>query len=141
MKFFIKDAANFANSSRMPKAFQSIILSIRNIFTFTQERANRLKRCIAIIRSYKSGMLIRDIEIKYGCSRQTILRYARAAGIEKRPKHFPKEIRNAVIKDYKNKIEVAEIARLHNVSPAYVSKIAREEGISRYSPRPKKKKI
>jgi transposase-like protein len=65
------------------------------------------------------------------------MRYARMAELPKRPKHFPIEIRKAVIHDYKTKMAVADIAKLHDVSPAYVSKVAREEGISRYEARPK----
>lgn len=38
------------------------------------------------------------------------------------------------------RVPVAEIARLHEVSPAYVSKVARGEGVSRYAPRPKHKR-
>lgn len=44
--------------------------------------------------------------------------------------------------DYKRenpRMDVAQIAERNGVSPAYVSKIAREEGISRYAPRPKKR--
>lgn len=138
----LRNAAEYVRTSKAPAALLSFLQIIRRVYTFTQERANRLIRYVVITRAYKAGKPVRDIEGKYGCSRGTVLRYARMAEIPKRPKHFPKEIRNAVIADYKNPktIPVAEIAKLHDVSPAYVSKVAREEGISRYEPRPKTKR-
>lgn len=60
----------------------------------------------------------------------------------KRPRHSPAEVRADVLRMYTDpaRVPVAEIARLHEVSPAYVSKVAREEGVSRYAPRPKHKR-
>ena len=137
----LRGAAEYVRTSKAPAALLSFLQLVRRVYTFTQERANRLTRYIIITRAYKAGQPVRDIENKYGCSRHTVLRYARMAELLKRPKHFPTEIRQAVIADYKNPnlIPVAEIAKLNGVSPAYVSKIAREEGISRYELRPKKK--
>jgi hypothetical protein len=133
----IRSAADYVRTSKAPAAFMAFLQLVRRVYTFTQERANRLTRYIVITRAYKAGKPVRDIENKYGCSRGTVLRYARLAELPKRPKHFPAEIRAGVIKDYKAKMAVADIAKLHDVSPAYVSKVAREEGISRYEPRPK----
>ncbi len=60
----------------------------------------------------------------------------------KRPRHSPAEVRADVLRMYTDpaRVPVADIARLHEVSPAYVSKVAREEGVSRYAPRPKHKR-
>lgn len=135
------DAANYIRTLKAPAGLLAFVGTIKRIFTFTQERANRLARYIAITRAYKGGQPVKDIHQKYGCSPQTVLRYARLADLPKRAKHLPEEIRKAVLADYKNnELSVIQIAGLHDVSPAYVSKIAREEGISRYAPRPKKKK-
>lgn len=134
----LKVAADFIRTSRPVAGLRSVLASVRRIVTFTQERANRLVRYIAIMRAYKTGVAVRDIEEKYGCSKTTVLRYARMAELPKRPKHFPADIRRAVLDDYRRGLSVAQIAQQHAVSPAYVSKIAREEGISRYAPRPKR---
>lgn len=135
----LRAAAEYVRTAKAPAALLSFLQLVRRVYTFTQERANRLTRYVVITRAYKAGKPVRDIEGKYGCSRGTVLRYARMAELPKRPKHLPDEIRKAVIKDYKAEVPVAMIAKLHDVSPAYVSKTAREEGISRYERRPKKK--
>lgn len=137
----LTDAADYIRTARAPAGLLAFIATIKRIFTFTQERANRLARYIAVTRAYKQGQAVKDIQQKYGCSPQTILRYARLADLPKRPKHFPADIRKAVLKDYADpKLSVVQIAERHCVSPGYVSKVAREEGVSRYEPRPKKKR-
>lgn len=136
----LMDAANYIRTAKASAGLLAFVGMIKRIFTFTQERANRLARYIAVTRAYKDGMPVSKIIDRYGCSPQTINRYARMADLPKRPKHFPANIRKAVIADYKNeKLSVAQIAERNSVSPAYVSKLAREEGISRYEPRPKKR--
>lgn len=136
----LSDAASYIRTSTAPKAFLDFIGSIKRIFSFAQERANRPARFVAVTRAYQNGEPVRKIEERFGCSRQTINRYARMSELPTRPKHFPDDIRRAVIRDYKNKcLSVIQIAELNSVSPAYVSKVAREEGISRYEPRPKRK--
>jgi uncharacterized protein YerC len=137
----LSDAASYIRTSKAPKAFLDFIGAIKRIFTFAQERANRPARFVAVTRAYQNGEPLKKIEDRFGCSRQTINRYARMSELPVRPKHFPADIRAAVIHDYKNsKLQVVQIAERNGVSPAYVSKIAREEGISRYEPRPKKKR-
>src|SRR6187402_1986704 len=129
----LSDAAKYVTGKRT-EPLPALVASIKRILKFPQERANRLARYVVITRAYQKGESVDQIRTRFGCSRHTVLRYARMAGLPLRPKHFPKEIRRAVIRDYKAKMPVADIARLHEVSPAYVSKIAREEGISRYAP-------
>ena len=134
----LRDAAEYvrtSRASRAPSLFLRLILTIKHIYNFTQERANRLVRYVVVTRAYKAGKPVREIQAKYGCSLNTINRYARLAELPKRPKHFPEEIKKDVIADYKKGLRVAEIARLHDVSPAYVSRTAREMGISRYRKR------
>lgn len=131
------DAANYIRTAKAPAGLLAFVGTIKRIFTFTQERANRLARYIAVTRAYKNGQPVKDIQNKFGCSPQTVLRYARLADLPKRLKHLPREIREAVLKDYKNpKLSVAQIAKLHGVSPTYVSNAANEAGISRYEARP-----
>lgn len=139
----LSDAASYMRTTRAPKAFLDFIATVKRIFSFAQERANRPARFVAVARAYKNGEPVLKIQEKFGCSLQTVNRYARMADLPKRPKHFPEDIRKTVIADYKRenpKLDVVQIAERNSVSPAYVSKIAREEGISRYEPRPKKKR-
>lgn len=132
MKFTLEDAARYWVNSRPSKAFQAFVAQIRRIFTFTEERANRLQRFPKVVDDYKANMPVADIEAKYGCSKQTVLRYARLAGLEKRPKGDA-DRRRGIIAMYTQKDEppIAEIAARFGVSQALVSKIATEEGINR----------
>jgi len=131
----IKDAAEYVKTTKAPLAFLLFIKAITKVFTFTQERKNRLVRFTKIIKAYKAGQPVRDIEAEFGCSRSTIQRYVRLAGCPKRPKSFENSVREEVIVAYKAKVPVAEIAKKHKVSQAYVSKVATEEGINRYKGR------
>jgi len=128
----IKTVADYVRTSRGPKLLLNILKNIRNVFTFAQERANRVKRFIRIVNAYKAGVLISKIEGDYGCSRSTILRYARLAGLPKRDKGFSPDVRKATIALYKDKVSIAQIKAQLGVSEAYISKTATEEGISRY---------
>lgn len=129
----LEDAANYVRTSKASSTFLAFVKIIKRIYTFTEERANRLTRYVAITRAYKSGRSVESIVNKYGCSRNTVLRYARLAKLPKRPKHLPVEIKKAVIADYRLGLPVADIAKLHDVSISYVSTIAHKEGLSRYA--------
>lgn len=127
----LKTAALYVRTSRASRALLEIIRQAKRVFTFTQERANRLARYIKITNDYRRGRPVRDIESQYGCSRGTVLRYARMAGLPKRPKCFDPDIRRAVIALYQQGKPIAEIEARLGVSQAYVSKTATEEGINR----------
>jgi hypothetical protein len=135
----LKDAAKYVAGKRT-EPLPALVASIKRILKFPQERANRLARYVVVTRAYQKGEDVNRIASRFGCTRGTVLRYARMAELPKRPKHFAIDVRRAVIRDYKADMPVADIARLHEVSPAYVSKVAREERISRYAPRPKKRR-
>lgn len=138
----LRAAAEYVMTAKAPAVLLAAIASIKHIYSFTQERSNRVARYIAVLRAYRGGTPVQQMVDKYGCSRSTILRYARMAELPKRPKHLPREIKAAVLADYANpNLSVTQIAELNHVSPAYVSKVAREAGISRYEPRPKKKRL
>ena len=130
MKFTLEDAARYWMTSRPTKAFLAFVKQVRRIFTFTEERANRLQRFPKIVDDYKAGFPVADIEAKYGCSKQTVLRYARLAGLEKRPKG-DSDRRRGIIALYQQGRPIAQIAAQMGVSQALVSKIATEEGINR----------
>jgi len=137
----LKDAAEYVMTAKATTALLAAIASIKRIYSFTQERSNRAARYVAVLRAYRGGTPVQQMVVKYGCSRSTIIRYARMAELPKRPKHLPHEIKAAVLVDYANPaLSVIQIAELNHVSPGYVSKVAREAGISRYRPRPKLKR-
>lgn len=130
MRFTLEDAARYWASSRPSKAFLAFVAQIRRIFNFTEERANRLQRFPKVVDDYKDGVLVADIEAKYGCCRGTVLRYARLAGLEKRPKGDV-DRRRGIIALYQQGKPIAQISAQMGVSQALVSKIATEEGINR----------
>ncbi|MCA1455913.1 hypothetical protein I6F35_22360 [Bradyrhizobium sp. BRP22] len=110
---------------------RDLITKITATLDFPAERANRLKRFIEIAVAYEAGHPVNTIEQRHGCTRSTILRYARIAGLPKRPRHFDVKTRRRVIRLYRAKLPVAVIAKRCMVSTAYVSKTATEEGIKR----------
>lgn len=131
MKLTLKSAAEFVRTLKAPAGLLSIIRRTREVFTFAQERTNRLARYILIVRAYKRGKPVLDIEAEYGCTRSTVLRYARLAGLPKRPKSFEPGIRAAVIAMYKDGKPIAEISARLGVSQGFISNAATEEGINR----------
>ena len=130
MKFTLEDAARYWATSRPSKAFLAFVAQVRRIFSFTEERANRLQRFPRVVEDYKGGVPVSDIEAKYGCSRGTVLRYARLAGLDKRPK-TDADRRRGIVAMYEQGKPVAEIAARMGCSQALVSKTAPEEGINR----------
>lgn len=133
MQFTLAIAAEYLRTSRAPRRFFGFVAQVKRVIMFPYERANRLVRYVEIVRAYKRGALVQDIVGKYGCSRNTVLRYARAADLPKRPKNFDPKIRSAVVALYKEGKPIAEIQARIGVSQAYISKTATEEGINRRS--------
>lgn len=121
----------FVQTGRAKKTLLRLLQRVRDVFSFTQERANRIKRFVLIVGAYKRGQLVQDIEAEYGCSRHTVLRYARLAGLAKRPRGFDPSIRKATIALYQQGKPIAQIEAQLGVSQAYISKVATEEGINR----------
>ena len=134
MKLTLAIAAEYVRTTRAPKVFFSFIEQIKRIVTFTQERANRLVRYVRITRDYRSGVMVRDIEARYGCSRNTVLRYARMAELPKRPKTDDPERRAKIIKMSKAmpRPSQQDIARACHCSIALVSLVEHEAGLNRY---------
>jgi transposase-like protein len=128
----LSTTATYIKTRRAPRGFRELLAKISKTLDFPDERANRLKRFIEIIAAYQDGQPVAEIERDHGCTRSTILRYARIMGLPKRPKHFDIDRRQRVIRLYKHKVPVAEIARRCGCSQAYVSKTATEEGINRH---------
>jgi transposase-like protein len=135
----LQDAARLVQGKRTPHGLQAMIAKVKRVLRYPYERANRLARYVVITRAYQKGEDVNRIAKRFGCGRGTVLRYARMAGLPVRPKHFPAAVRRAVLRDYRRGDPVAEIARLHEVSPAYVSTAARQAGILRI-PKPRRSK-
>jgi DNA invertase Pin-like site-specific DNA recombinase len=132
MKLTLADAARYLRTSRASQPFLALFGQVKRVITFTHERANRLVRYVAIVRAYKNNVPVQTIVDEYGCSKSTVLRYARVAELPKRPKATTAaSVRAEVIRLYKADVPIAEIARQCNVSQAYISKTATEEGINR----------
>jgi uncharacterized protein YerC len=104
---------------------------VRDVYTFTHERANRLVRFVRIVHDYRSGTPVRDIEAKYGCSKHTVLRYARQAGLSPRPRRDA-DLHSAIVTLAKQGKSQAQIAKACGCSTALVSKVESANGIARY---------
>lgn len=128
----LSDAAEYVRTSKAPAIFLTFLRRVREIITFTQERANRVARYVKIVRDYKAGVMISDIEARYGCSRSTVLRYARMAGLPKRPKSNDPERRAKIIALAKTGIPQKEIAKACQCSVSLVSIVEHEAGLARY---------
>lgn len=127
----LADVAEYLKTGKAQRFLRLLMLQTRSVFSFIQERSNRLIRFSRIVADYKLGKPVADIETKYGCSRWTVLRYARLAGCEKRKRGFDPELRARVVKLYKENKPIEEIQALTGVSAAYISKTATEEKINR----------
>ena len=134
----LNDAVEYVKNGRRPAMMVHFLSLVKRIFNWEVERSNRLNRFIEITRSYKRGEPIDAIAKRYGCNRSNVLRYARMAELDKRPKGISNETREAVIADYRLGLPIADIAKLHGVSVAYVSATANRVGIGR-NPHGKKK--
>lgn len=117
-----------------PRLLSRLLRGAKSFFTFTQERTNRVVRFARIVRDYKTGRMLNDIEKEYGCSRSTIFRYVHLMGLPSRGqerRRTPTQVRAECIRLYKAKAPIKDIAKKLDVSEAYVSRTATEEGINR----------
>lgn len=140
MNLTLQTAADFIRTSRAPKAFFAIIRKLRSIFTFAQERQNRLVRFLRVVRAYRNGKPVRDIQAEFGCSLNTVNRYARMSELPKRPKTDDPERRAKIIKLSKSTPRPSQesIAKACGCSVALVSLVEHEAGLPRYGKRPRR---
>lgn len=127
----LKSAAKYAKGQRAPKGLKALLAKIEKTLDFPTERANRLVRFVEIVAAYAAGQPVTAIERQYGCTKSTVLRYARIMGLPKRPRHFEVGVRTRVLRLYRQRLPIAEIARRCGCSQAYVSRTATEAGINR----------
>lgn len=130
----LRDAAEYW-AGKKSVTVRKILSSMDSIFTFDKERANRIKRFLTIVREYHYGVPLTKIMKDHGCSKGTIIRYAKMAGLPARGQNLKKmsrEKRKALIALYKQGKPVAEIAAALGISSALVSRTATEEQINRH---------
>lgn len=129
---FLSDTAKAFRAGKWPKPLADLLARVRRLFDFAQERDNRHARFVKIVEAYEARQPVALIEREFQCSKSTVLRYARLAQLDKRPKCFPADLKRAVLADVEAKVPFADIVRLHGVSQAYVSKVAKAAGLNRY---------
>lgn len=133
MRWRLAEAAQYFHAkSKLHPPLRKLLSNIARVFNFVTEHQNRMQRFVRVVQDYKDGMPVRDIETKYGCSRQTILRYARLAGLPKRPKPSFAEKAPAALALLDQNKPLAEIAARLGTSQAWVSYLAKAHGKSRY---------
>lgn len=125
---FLQTVADYMRTGHAVKALLALLRKRRTIITFDIERENRPPRYVEVVKAYRNGARIDDIATKFGCSRGTVHRYARMAGLF-RPKES--NVRDGILAMYQQGKPIAEIAAFFGVSTALVSKYANEAGIGR----------
>lgn len=141
MNLTLQTAAEFLRTARAPRAFFAIVRKVRSIFTFTEERQNRPIRFLRVVRAYRNGKPVRDIQEEFGCSLNTVNRYARMAELPRRPKTDDPERRAKIIKLSKStpRPSQTEVAKACDCSVALVSLVEHEAGLPRYGKRPRRR--
>lgn len=129
--YTLRDVASYFHNGRAHKTLLSILRAAVRVFNFGAERANRLRRFVLVTRDYAQGVKVKDIAIKYECSRGTVMRHARIAGLAKRDKSPVPGRKEGILTAYVAGEPIAKIAANHRVSVALVSKIAGEAGVLR----------
>lgn len=133
MRITLQTAANYVLTAKAPRAFLLLVQRVKRVITFAQEHANRPVRFIRVVHAYKNHKPVQDIVNEFGCSRTTVLRYARMAGLPKRPKSDDPERRAKIVKLAKQGgMSQKQIAAACDCSVALVSLAEHEAGLSRY---------
>lgn len=100
------------------------------------ERSRRQMRSLEILMAWAAGKSLKEIQDTYDCSKTTIFRLTRAAGMPKRSHAFPTAKRDRAIALYKAGQPLSSIADSLGCSEAYVSMAAKAAGVkSRYGRR------
>ena len=126
---FLQHVADFIRTGKAADALRKLLRRPSPIITFEAERNNRPPRYIEVVTAYRDGTPIKDICATFGCSKNTVHRYARMAGL-----YRPNEssVRDGVIAMYQLGKPIVEIAAKFGVSQSLVSKYASEAGINRH---------
>lgn len=128
----VRQAAQFVRGIVTRGLFADAIrIALHRVFNFNVERRNRAARFVLIVEEYKAGVLVNTIAAKHGCTRGTVQRYARLAGLPPRPKGSGKVVEDLCVQLYLMEVPIKDIADELEVSQAYVSKTATKHGINR----------
>lgn len=131
MTFNFSDIGAYLSTGRAAQALIAILRAGTRVFDFGVERANRLRRFMLVIRDYARGDKVQDIADRYECSRGTVMRHARIAGLAKRDKSPVPGRKAGILADYVAGEPVQKIADKYDVAPSRVSQIAKEAGVLR----------
>ena len=125
---FLQHVADYIRTGKAIDALRKLLHRPPPLINFETERNNRPPRYVAVVNAYKANTPIDDICVQFKCSRNTVHRYARMAGL-----YRPKEstVRDGIIAMYQLGKPIAEIAVKFGVSQALVSKYATEANINR----------
>lgn len=118
------------------------MLSLRNtnLLSLGVERSHRMQRVLMIAEMYRRGVTVEKIAREFDCSKGTVLRVARAFGLEKRERGSA-WLRKCAIKAYKRGCSVQGIARHCGRSQAWVSVVAGKAGLLRRRFKPREDKV
>jgi DNA invertase Pin-like site-specific DNA recombinase len=93
------------------------------------DHRRRLDRMLEIVRQYRDGIPVIEIAEEFDCSRGTVLRLARAAGLAPRSKRlFTQVQRDEALRRFDNGEPLDHIANVLGTSVAWVSHLARDSG-------------
>ena len=129
---FLQHVADYFRTGRAIAALKSLLRRPRKIINFEVERDNRPPRYLEVVEAYKANTPIADICGRFKCSKNTVHRYARMAGLYREREST---VRDGILAMYQLGKPVAEIAAKFGVSQSLVSKYATEAGINRYKKR------
>lgn len=130
MRWTIKDVAEYVKNGKAPRILLAILRSCQRIFSFEEERKNRLARFPKVVEAYKAGMPIEKMVEKFGCSQHTIYRYVHMTGGPQRRIDSAK-VQSAILARYAEGRPIAAIAAEFGCSQSYVSAIASSHGKQR----------
>lgn len=126
----LRDAAVYVQTHEATPALRRVLSQNLPVVDFERERQNRPPRFVAVVDDYALGMPVDDICAKYGCSKNTVMRYRRMANLPKRPKHLA-GVADQIGRLYSDGMPVSEIAQKLGCSQALVSSTATKLGINR----------
>ncbi len=109
--------------------------SVEETLTMYHERAVRATRSLRILEMYALGMPVDLIAADFRCSRGTVLRHARQAGMAKRQRGLGEELLKLADKLIKEGRPLLYIAKRLNRSEAWVSHRAAKLKQRRYTTR------
>lgn len=100
--------------------------------SYQVDQSRRQERMQEMLFKYENGTPVDEIAAQYDMHRSTVLRHARNAGLDKRPKTKLSNEKKALLIADIGTMPQQEIAEKYNVSDAYVSHEAKKIGKNAY---------